>query len=317
MLGGMRRLCILLAGLALAAAGQHAQVVVTAMASSRGGLAPITAAQVEVKQGKHSDPVTAWRPATGANAGMEVAIVVDDDTLALAGPALDDLKAFIRALPPAAGVALVYMHTGTVSIIVPHGREDAVRQLHQPTGASSPSPYGSLMAFLAKWGRRPGVRREIVMISDGEEHAGGNNSSNETFQRAVGDAVLSGVVVYSIFAQGSTPNIAPGIAGAAIGAAQVGMGAFNAPEFDTSAGLQNLSILAKATGGEAYSQGSSTPARLQSFLDEILLRMNAQYLLDFTVAPESHRGLTGLKVEIQDRGAKITAPDKVWAESNR
>jgi len=171
------------------------------------------------------------------------------------------------------------------------------------------------MALLAKWGRRPRVRRSHAMISDGEEHNGGNDASNQTFLRAVGDAVLSGVVIYPIFAQSSTENIAPGVAGAAVGASQVGMGAFNNAQLDTNAGLQNLSILAEATGGEAYSQGNDTPPRLTSFLADINARLGAQYLLAFTTLPANHRGPTGLKVEIHGTKAKITAPKQVWAEA--
>ncbi|MGH9481189.1 MAG: hypothetical protein ACRD1L_03770 [Terriglobales bacterium] len=310
------------AGLGVAAAAPQAPanpntlgVVVTALAPDGSALPPIETAQVAVRQGHEPVPVTTWLPCTGANARLDLALVLDDDTRNL-GSGLDDLKHFIGALPPTTAVALVYLHTSTVSInqalTMDHAK--AAQELRMPSGgtSSSPSPYGSLQALFAKWPAHPGRRREMILISDGQEHAGGNDVSNVTYQTAVADAVRSGVVVYTIFATGSPDNMDSGALGVPLGPAGRGFAALNSSTIDANNGVQNLAGMAEATGGQAYAQGNGTPPRLVQFLQQIGQRMNSQYILGFTPAPNKNGGLVGLKVEVKDSRSKITAPSEVF-----
>lgn len=290
-------------------------VIVTALAPHGGELPAITAAQVEVRQGRDSDPVTTWLPCTGDNARLDLAVVLDDDTQHL-GTGFDDLKDFIGGLPATTAVALVYMHTSTVTInqALTTDHAKAAQELRMPNGgqSSSPSPYGSLQTLLAKWPAHAGRRREMILISDGEEHAGGNDVNNVTYKTAVADAVRAGVVVYTIYVTGSTDNMDSGSLGVPLGAAGRGFAALNSSTLDASNGVQNLADLAQATGGEAYSQGTGTPPRLQPFLLEISQRMQSQYILGFTPAPSKDSGLVGLKVAVKGSNARITAPGQIY-----
>src|SRR6185437_7851823 len=311
----MRHFALVLIPLLLAAGGAAQQpasqeLIVTTLPSHGEALPAIAAAQVSVQQGHDRDAVLSWQPCTGANAPLELGIVLDDDTQGL-GSSRDDLK----ALPPTTAVALVYMHTSTVTIAqaLTTNHANAVKNLRLPNGgtSSSPSPYGSLQALMAKWPRHPGRRREMIFISDGEEHNGGNDANNVTFKTAVQDTVASNVVAYTILVTGAPDNMSSGALGVPLGAAGVAFGALKAAQTQTNNGSENLGVLAEATGGEAYSQGDGTPARLEQFLKDIGERLANQYTLGITPAPSKGETMVGLKVEVKDTKAKITAPKQI------
>ncbi|HXE31685.1 MAG TPA: hypothetical protein VN515_07790 [Terriglobales bacterium] len=337
----MRRfaLSVLLVGLlAMAAAAQQTEVVVTTLPDHGDALPAIAASQVTVRQGHAQDPVTGWQACTGANGKLELALMIDDDTRGL-NSSMGDLKDFIQNLPPTTLIALVYMNASTVQIAQGPTADHAlaISKLRPPKG-SSPSPYGSLEALLDRWKSHAGMRREIIMISDGQEHAGGNDSNNITLKQAVAEAVASGVVVYAIAAgQAAGPSSAPALqpdpsgAGAspsvfgsgdqmdsgalghpfgAAGRAQTNLGS---AQVATNNGLQSLSELAKATGGEVFSEGNGvTPSRLTPYLAQIEQRLRSQYLLAFTPAPGGGK-MQGLRIEISGAGAKVVAPTAVIA----
>ncbi|MGH9520595.1 MAG: hypothetical protein ACRD2D_13140, partial [Terriglobales bacterium] len=200
-------------------------------------------------------------------------------------------------------------------------------ELRAPTGGASPSPYGSLQALLAKWPRHPDRRREVIMISDGEEHLGGNNSTNITFEHAMAAAVAGGVVVYSIYVKGApeqsagdssgNPNYnegtaTPGLSGDPMGAmGRNQQGKFAGGRFDTPNGIANLASLSNETGGQGFAQGTQTPTRFEPFLSDIGAMLQAQYDLQYTPMPGS--GTVGIKIEIKDlHGAHVFSPRSVW-----
>lgn len=310
------------------------QVVVTVL-GRKGHTAPAVAQnQVSVQQGHVRDAITGWQALTGADSRVDLGLVIDDDSRAL-GSRLDDIKSFIASLPPTTAVALVYLRTGTAEIAQPltldHAR--AVKALRVPSGAAdvSPSPYGSLRYLLSHWPRHPDRRREMIMLSDGEEHIGGNNSNNTTFQAAVADAVESGVVVYTIYVTGATapmaantlenvgvdntPEFGTPLGGKGAGTSKLSNLGDNAS--NTANGSVNLALLSEATGGEAYTQGNVTPTRFKPFLDDIAARLQSQYRLRFTPAAGTPGQLVGIKVEVKDAPqAVITAPKQIALPKN-
>src|SRR6185437_237245 len=188
------------------------------------------------------------------------------------------------------------------------GQESAPAKWRHQLLAQSLRIAASLMA---KWPRHPGRRREMIFISDGEEHNGGNDANNVTFKTAVQDTVASNVVAYTILVTGAPDNMSSGALGVPLGAAGVAFGALKAAQTQTNNGSENLGVLAEATGGEAYSQGDGTPARLEQFLKDIGERLANQYTLGITPAPSKGETMVGLKVEVKDTKAKITAPKQI------
>lgn len=314
------RILVLSAGLAAAlgslAAGQSsAQMIVTVMGKRDAAPPAVMQSQVQVKQKGDPVEVTSWQPYT-AKDRLDLVLALDDDSVGMASR-LADIKDFITSLPPNVALGLVYFHTGTAQIAqaftFDHTR--VANELRAPTGGSSPSPYGSLQALLTKWPRHPDRRRELIMVSDGEEHLGGNDSNNLTYQHAMSAAVADGVVVYTIYVRGvpeqqgiPTPGPGPNSDGGGVDSAQVGVplgragqqmaAAFGPGRFDTPHGLANLAEISKESGGQSYSQGTETPTRFQPFLSDIAAHLRAQYQLAFV--PRAGQGLEPVQVEIKN-----------------
>lgn len=299
------------AALAAAQLPSSPQLVVTALLPKGQPAAAITAAQVALHLGSAPAAVADWRPVPQVDLG----VVLDEDTQHL-GTGLADLKAFVAHLPASTAVAIVYMHTGVVTIAqaLTQDHARAVAALRMPTGAadSSPSPYGSLQDLLARWARHPGRIREMVVLSDGQEHVGGDTGGNVTMEAALQGAVAAGVVVFTIYAPGANTSDPAAEQGTPLGAAGKSFSRFGAAALDTNQGGANLAQLSSLTGGEAYAGDASGSLRLTGFLDDITRRLASQYLLTFTPAPGTPTGAVGIKVAINDTKAKITAPKQVF-----
>ncbi|HUX67498.1 MAG TPA: hypothetical protein VMV31_08410 [Terriglobales bacterium] len=272
--------------------------------------------------------MTQWQRCEGAAAGLDLTILLDDDASQLASR-LQDLKDFIGALPATTDVAVGYLHTGAVQVAqnFTFNHALAASKLRAPTGDpnSSPSPFGSLRWLLQRWPAQPGRRHEMILLSDGEEHIGGNNGNNVALVQALGTAVQAGVVVYTIYVTGAAEDTSIpselGSGGAYGGGDLAGMpGAtmgkiVNVPTAmaDTNQGLANLGTLAHFTGGQDYAQGSSTPTRLKPFLDDIAVRLQSQYRLALTPAPATRPGLAAIQIQLQHAdGARVTAPQRIF-----
>lgn len=302
---------LLLGVAACAQAPAAMQMVVTAI-PQKGDTAAILPAQVDLQQGHSHDAVTNWQAIRGDKAIIELVIALDEDTQHMGG-GFNDLKDFINRLPPNVAVALVYLHTAVITITQGFTLNHALvlKQLRMPSGLadSSPSPYGSLQTLLRVWREHPEHAREMVMISDGEEHVGGNTSDNTTYKTALAELVQGGIVSYTVYIPG-TPDTPE---------ASVPRGRFSSLDssnFSSEQGESNLVEVASDTGGAAYSPGSGGGNRLTGFLDDVLLRLQSQYRLTFTPSLEGNRGMVGVKVELKDSRAHVTAPQKIYLPKN-
>lgn len=319
--------CFVAFALGAASFGQSAQAIVTVVGHGNEPVTNVQPAQLEVRQQGHNAAITGWQHYTSKDR-LDLVLALDDDSIGMASR-LADIKSFMTALPPNVALGLVYFHTGTVQIAQTFTFDHArvAGELRAPTGGASPSPYGSLLALLAKWPRHPDRRREVIMVSDGEEHLGGNNNTNLTFERAMTEAVAGGVVVYTIYVKGApeqsagdasgNPYYTEGATTPALGGDPMGamgrnqQGKFAGGRFDTPNGIANLAELSKQTGGQGFAQGTQTPTRFEPFLSDIGAMLRAQYDLQYT--PVSGSGMEGLKIEINDlHGARVFSPGSVW-----
>ncbi|MGH9487475.1 MAG: hypothetical protein ACRD04_07785 [Terriglobales bacterium] len=332
----MKPTLVLAALLALPLAAQQAtpsshgtQIVVTALGNDHQPAAPIAASQVQLHLNGHADPIAQWAP-YGPNQRIDLTVAIDDDTQHL-GTGIDDIKTFIRNLPANVAVGVVYLHTGSFEVAsgVTLNHAAAASKVRMPSGMrdSSPSPFGSLRDLLRHWPQQPGVRRELVMLSDGREETGVNDQSNHTFQSALATALAGGVVVYTIYASGGTdyaqgqlsnnslvPDAAQALGqprGTTI-ASGTPLSVFRNSNLDAANGSQNLSLLASETGGEGYANGISNSSRLTQYFNDINRRLTSQYRLVFTPNRAKDHGMTKVEVKVSHSHAHITAPKAVF-----
>jgi hypothetical protein len=73
------------------------RMTVTVMVVNDKRMPDVSQADVLVKQGKDKLKVTAWVPAQGDNAGLDLFILIDDACDTSLGSQLDDLRSFINA----------------------------------------------------------------------------------------------------------------------------------------------------------------------------------------------------------------------------
>jgi hypothetical protein len=75
-------------------------------------------------------------------------------------------------------------------------------------------------------------------------------------------------------------------------------------------GIINLNELTDATGGVTYSGGNGTPPRFTDFLEDLLQRLNHQYLLTFDSA-KAPSGVAQVKIDVHAPDEKVTAPKQI------
>ncbi|HXE30875.1 MAG TPA: hypothetical protein VN515_03630 [Terriglobales bacterium] len=303
-------------GAAMAADPNVHQVIVTAVPRHSGEMEPLEQGAVLVKQGGKDDTIHNWRP-VDAHTAVDLAIIIDEDTQNL-GVRLDDVRNFVKTLPPNVRVGVGYMSVGGIvfaqSAFTPD-RNLILLKLRPPSGApgSSPSPFTSIQYLMQRWRPHPGQVHEMLMISDGVEHLGGNDSNNITLKKAVAETVQAGVVVYAIAASGASDagvsqNGSPmrdPIGGAGPGIIP-GIGA----ESD-SRGIINLGELTEATGGTTYAGNNGTAPRFTTFLNDMLQRLNHQYLLVFD-SSKAKAGLESVNIEVHAPDENVTAPKQIF-----
>jgi hypothetical protein len=248
----------------------------------------ITQQDVIVNQGKDRRPVTSWVPASGDQAGLELAILIDDSAGFSFGSQMDDIRAFINEQAPTTLVGVGYMQNGTVNMAQNFTQDHAAaaKSLRLPMGfiGANASPYFSLSDFVKRWPANPSYpRREVLMITSGIDTFYGGGYPDPYVDTAIQDAQCAGVAVFSIY----TPEA----------------GHFGHTYWRIYWGQNYLAQLSEETGGESYYfLGAQAPVAFQPYLNEMSMRLGHQYLLTFLAKPETKAGTERVKVssEIRD-----------------
>jgi hypothetical protein len=280
------------------------QVQMTVSVEARHGteVPPITREDVVVMEGHDHDTITKWIPAQGANAGLDLLVLVDDSSGISLGSQLEDVRAFIAQQPPTTSVGVGYIQNGTVQMVQNFTQDHAgaAKSLRLPLGAGAgvdASPYISISEYLKHWAPDPAKpRREILMISDGEDAYYGGGPIDPYVESAVEDSQRAGVAVYSIYTPGS------GHAGHSF--------------YRSYWGQNYLSELSDKTGGESYWNGFGAAVSFTPFLDQLMHQLRHQYLLTFVPKAEKKAGMQRVRLATEVPGAELVAPQNVYVPAN-
>jgi hypothetical protein len=257
----------------------------------------ITQQDVMVYQGHDRRLVTGWVPAKGDNAGLALAILVDDSAGFSLGPELADIKTFIQEQLPTTRVAVGYMQNGTVFMAhdFTQDHEAAAKSVRLAQGyfGVGGSPYISLSDFIKHWHSDAATpRREVLMISSGIDYVYTGVLDNPYVETAIHDAQCAGIVVYSIY----TPSA----------------GHSGHSYFRTNWGQNYLSQLSDETGGEGYYfLGPQAPVSFAPYLKELNGQLPNQFLLTFLAKPEAKAGAEPVKVTSELHDLDFVHADKV------
>jgi hypothetical protein len=299
-------LCLAAATLPLLPAQQPApgvpvNMVITVEPKRGKTIPPITQQDVTVSEGKDKRPVTGLLPLQGEHADMQLLLLLDDSASSSINSEIGTLKQFVTSLPSTTEVGIGYMRNGmaqlTQNFTADHAAAAKAIRVVMGAGGADVSPYDSLSDAIKRWPSKRAERREVIMISSGIEGLGGGYTSDNPYvNKAIEDAQKAGVIVYTIY----TPAI----------------GHYGHSFWRINWGQNFLAQLSDETGGESYFIGFGAPVSFQPFLNEILQRLNHQFLLTFLARPERKSGLQPVKVRIVEKDADVAAADRVYVPAS-
>jgi hypothetical protein len=271
--------------------------VVTVLGHDFSAPPAIAKEDVAVYSGKNRQDVTSWVPAQGENAGLQLAILIDDDDSPTAiGQHFSEIKEFITSQSTTTQVGLFYATAGTVQAAAQFdANHEAVAQKLRltlgPNGGTSPSVYLSLEDLVSHWPAN-GMRHEILMIASGIDRLSPGLDSPYVAS-AIKRAQTSGVVVHSIYTGG--PRLADS-------------------QFRMDIAWQNLDQIASGTGGQSFFQGFETPVDFVPIFKQLDAVLKNQYLLTFaTPRSEKKNGeMRQIQVRAEQRNVKVYHASQVF-----
>jgi hypothetical protein len=249
---------------------------------------------VRAFEGKERLRVAEWLPFQGAQANLELLVLVDESSEASVANQFDDIRRFINAQPPTTAIAVGYLEYGTVKMAqnFTTDREATGKALRIPLGAfaAGNSPYLAITDAIKRWPASK-ARHAIFLISDGID-ALQPGITDSYLDQTVETAERTVTQVYSIFASRE--------------------GHFGHSLWRINQGQNNLSELADKTGGESYFQGQATPVSFAPFLNEFADRLSHQYLLTVLVKADKKASYKHLKLETEIPNAELVTADRIY-----
>ena len=278
--------------LAFSAGASAQHLVVTA--EGRHGQAPpeVTKDEVSVEVDKRPARVKEWLPLRGDDAALELYIVIDDGEDTNLGNQFGALKTFINEQPGSTRIGLAYLRNGSANIAAPltTDRAQLAKALRIPLGQPgiAASPYMGISDLVKKWPAAD-ARREVLLISSGNDPWSPANPENLYLQEAIAAAQRAGILVHSIYYAG---------------AGHLGHW-----------GQNYLSELGEATGGKAYWEGYASPVSIDAWLKDLGQRLRNQYLVILEAADATKGGLEPIRVTATAPGVSLTAATKINMQS--
>lgn len=277
--------------------GVPVTVTVTATAHNKAA-ANVPQNEVVVRQDGDVRQVISWKPASESGAGLDLAIMVDDQDSQRLSSNLDELRKFVLSQPPSTRVAVVYADYGGIQLNggFTDNHELAAKAFHIPSAirGTSNGTYDSVSELMKRW-PNDGNRRALLLISSGIDLTNGafdtNPYENLPLQNAIRAAQRANVVVSAIFAAGDTRVLRD--------------------DYLTTNGQGSLERLADETGGNAFFEGFNTPVSLQPFFQQFSRMLTQQYVLTFMADANPKGEFSRLKVSSEQNGVQLHAAEHV------
>lgn len=271
--------------------------VVTALGPNFTAAPAISKDDISVYSNNTRVNVTSFEPARGAKAGMQLALLIDDDVSPTAlGSHFAEIKDFIEAQPPTTEVAIYYAQSGAARAAAEFSSDHqaVAKKLRLPLGkfgGTSPSVYLSLKDLVDHWPHND-MRHEVVMIASGVDrlHPG---LQDPYLDDAVEHVQKSGVIVNTIYTGGFR-------------LAQSQILQQNA--------WRNLSQVATDSGGQQFFQGFETPVNFMPIFHKLNMQFGNQYLLTADM-PQPSKGkgqFKAIRIRTEQRDVHLSYAPQVW-----
>ncbi len=285
----------------------------------KGDAAPaaVTAQDVQVRMGKDRMKVDKLIPAQGADAGLQLFILIDDTSDTSLGTMLGDIRAFIAAQPATTTIGVGYMSNATVSIAqnFTDDKAAASKAVRLPMGTLSAmdSPYLSLQDLIKRWPASK-LRREVIMISSGIDRLRQGGSGGGGFGRRGYPGAAAGVNSYA--------NMSGDVDSASQTAQKIGVivhtiyaqgiGFEGRNFWQASTGQSGLAQISDETGGESFSLGTQNVVSFVPYLNRIQTVLNSQYFLVWEANTPKKSSLQSVRFTTEVPNVEIVGAKNVW-----
>ncbi len=258
----------------------------------------IEPSDLALKVAGKSAEVTEWTALNGDNGPLELVLLIDSGTRSSLGTQNAAIQDFFAHLPAGSRAGIAYMQNGRALFDGPLSSDpnQVLKSLHLPGGApgQSGSPYFCLSDLAQHWpSQNSSARREVVMITDGIDRYSPVFDPEDPYVRAsIRDAARAGLVVYGIYWTNA------GMADRSLAL--------------SSGGQSLLQMVADATGGVSYWNGTGNPVSFDGFFRDLRLRFDHQYRLRLSTTLQRGAELLPLHLKMGGPAAKVTAPQQVY-----
>lgn len=241
--------------------------------------------------------VASFEPARGPKAGMQLAILIDDDDSPTAlGSHFREIKSFIEAQLPSTEVGIYYAQSGTVLPAAKFSTDHkaVAQKLRLPLGkffGASPSVYLSLKSLVDHW-QHNDMRHEVVMIASGIDRLD-PGVQDPYLDDAVEHVQRAGVVVNTIYTGGFRL----------------------AQTLDLQQNAwRDLSQVAAGSGGQQFFQGFETPVDFLPIFHKLNIEFGNQYLLTADMPQPSRRKgqLAPIHIKTEPHNVHLSYAPQVW-----
>ena len=301
---------------------------------------------LQLKVGKENTQVEQLIPAQGANAAMQLIILIDDTCKPEPiGNNLNDLRDFVTAQPSTTAIGVAYMSNTTVQITqnLTLDHAAAARGIRLPRGSLSAmdSSYLSLVSLVQAWPQQ-NLRRQVLMITDGIDRLRNDTNSGsspfsvdslDTFGPPLPTAAAIDIpgmgAMSSMTGMPAMPSMTtmpqiPVDASTASSVSQkygvivhsifaTGVGRFGRSAWEAQLGQAGVAQITEETGGEYFALGTQNAVSFRPYLERLQKIFNNQYFLVFRVPPENRKGrLQRVRIHSEEPNADTAAADNVW-----
>ena len=280
--------------------GVPVSMVVTAEPRHNGQVPVIDVKDVMVYLNHQRAKVTDWVPLQEQQSGVELFLLIDDNSSDALGTQLGDLREFINGLPATTAVGVAYMQNGTAVIAQDLTKDHslATKALRLPLGdvGASASPYFSLGDLIKRWPQSKGPR-EVLMVTDGIDRYWGSSPDDPYVDSVVDQSQKAGVIVFSIYMPGA--------------------GHYGHSHWRAYWGQIFLSQVSESTGGESYYLWYSAPVAFHPYLQDLTNKMQHQYVLSFLAQPQKKAGFHQVKVQTEVPNVDLVSADRVYVPAGQ
>jgi VWFA-related protein len=258
----------------------------------------LQAGDIIVKEDNDQQTILSIRSVT--NSPLHIAILIQDNLSSNINLQLEEIKNFIKKLPPDSRVLVAYLRAGTTQIRQKFTTdlEKAANSLRIVVGSASVapnSPYEGVEEVLERFDAVPTGRRAILLVSDGLDLSNASPTQSVELDQAILKAQRRSVAVYSFYSSGTLTENG------------------NSSLILNAQG--SLNRLSEETGGRAFFQGTISPINFEPFFRDLNLSLNRQFALTY-LSTHPKKGYHKVQVTSTNPEVKIEHPKGYYYRGN-